>query len=121
MAGVHPITYWTSNLIWDMAIFMIVRYKSFSHQASRRAETISTYLLSILCTLIIVFTDQRDLFSSNGAGFAYFLLMFLYGTSGILMAYSFSFITKSAPSAFSLFIVVVLIAGKQQEHNVVAQ
>ncbi len=59
----------------------------------------------------MVFTDQRDLFGSNGAGFAFFLLMFLYGLSGIMMAYSFSFLTKSAPSAFSLFIVVVLIGG----------
>jgi len=94
MAGVHPITYWVSNLLWDFGLFTIV---------------------SIIVTLVITFTDQRELLNSNGAAFAFFLIMFLYGLAGTLMAYACGFVTKSAPSAFALFVIVGLITGELEE------
>ncbi len=43
-------------------------------------------------TGIVIGMDHRDLFNDNGAGFAFFLINFLYGFGGLLTAYAFSFL-----------------------------
>lgn len=90
MAGVHPVTFWLSNLTWD---------------------------LMLLCCVCIVLSgtmyglDERMILSSNGAAFAFFILNLMFGLGAILMAYVFSFATKSAPSAFTFFVIFSLVAG----------
>ena len=92
MAGIHPLNFWLSNLTWDMVMFTIV---------------------DLVATLILALSDKRykysnfnaynfiiklfyrNIFNTNGAEFAFFLIYFLYGMGGILMAYVFSFATNS--------------------------
>ncbi len=45
---------------------------------------------SIICTLIVVYTDERELFSSNGAGFAFFLVWFYISQIGSLQSTHFN-------------------------------
>ena len=90
MAGVHPITFWLSNLLWDLMLFTCV---------------------SLVLSGVMYGLDERMILSTNGAAGALFLLNFLFGLGGILMAYVFSFATKSAPSAFTFFVILSLVAG----------
>ena len=90
MAGVHPLNFWFSNLCWDMVLLTCVNV--------------------ILCILLYMI-DTRLILTTNDAIVALFLLNFMFGLGGILMAYVFSFATKSAPSSFSLFVIFCLVTG----------
>ena len=90
MAGVHPLNFWLSNLCWDMVLLTVV--------------TVATSIL-LYCM------DQRNILTTNGAVWAFLLLNIIYGLGGILMAYVFSFATKSTPSSFSLFAIFSLVVG----------
>ena len=90
MAGVHPITFWFSNLAWDLLLFLCV---------------------AIILSGALYGLDERAILSTNGAAGSLFLLNFMFGLGGILMAYTFSFATKSAPSAFTFFVIFSLVAG----------
>ena len=46
MAGVHPVTFWLSHLMWDYLIYMAV---------------------AAVVIVILVVTDTRDLFTTNDA------------------------------------------------------
>lgn len=56
--------------------------------------------------------DDRNLFNNNGAGFAFFLINFLYGFGGLLTSYIFSFAGKSAPGSFTFYLFFTLVLGE---------
>lgn len=93
MAGVHPVTFWLSNLLWDFLLFSAV---------------------AVVVVAVVVLMDERDLFKTNGAWLTLSLIHFVYGAGAILLAYVFSFATKSAPSSYAFYVLVVLVAGTRK-------
>ncbi len=63
-------------------------------------------------TGIVVGMDHRDLFNDNGAAFAFFLINFLYGFGGLLTAYVFSFVGRSAPASYTYYLMITIIVGE---------
>jgi len=90
MAGVRSVTFWTSNLIWD----------------------ITMYLLSASVMLIlIVLLDKKEIFWTNYAWGAFMVILLLLGLFGTLFSYVFSFLAKTSASGYSALIVVNILAG----------
>ena len=79
--------------------------------------TLTSY--SFVSSGIVIAMDERSLFDNNGAGGAFFLINFMYGFGALLMAYVFSFATKSAPSSYALYILVALVTGKERRQNII--
>ena len=92
MAGVHPVTFWLANLIWDFLLYLVV-------------------LALVLVTLCLL--DERSLFTEPVGWTALLLIFGLYGWGAILMSYVFSNFTKSAPAASALFTLFSMLCGKQ--------
>ena len=71
-----------------------------------------TFTSSILSLSIIIPMDARNIFTADGAGAIYFMVMMLFGFGAVLTAYVFSFAAKSTPAAFTAFILFALMCGK---------
>lgn len=91
MAGVNPFTFWLGNLVWDFLITLIV---------------------TVLVLVLLGVLDARNLFIEPQVWGGMAAVHILYGLSGLLTAYAFSFATKSAPAAFAFYVLVALVCGK---------
>lgn len=91
MTGVSPFTYWLSFFIWDLIIYC----------------SCITLILIILTSI-----DTVGMLSHNGAGVLY-LIMFLFGFSGLWFSYCFSYFFKTSTHAVTLFssVLVILIVA----------
>merc|ERR1719192_2468977 len=90
MTGLHPATFWVSNLLWDLLLF----------------------LLSSLAMLgLILILDQHSTFLTYHAWAALLLIMVLLGVCGTPFSYVFSFLANNPASGFAFLIIVNILAG----------
>ncbi|XP_075216775.1 phospholipid-transporting ATPase ABCA3-like isoform X2 [Lycorma delicatula] len=90
MTGLSPLTYWVAAYIWDYLLFL---------------------LTSFLFLIPIHFFDYMNIFHGAREIGVFYLIVNLYGFSGLLFAYFFSFLRKSPAGAPSAFIFYNTIFG----------
>lgn len=97
LSGTHYITYWTSNLIFDMLVYVF---------------TIGTMILALKIVALARSSDSTNdtvIVASKGATLAYYLLfLLLVSLSWAVLAYVASFLFKSDVIGF---VVVFLVLG----------
>lgn len=90
MTGLHPATFWASNLLWDLLLF----------------------LLSSLAMLgLILILDQHSTFLTYHAWAALLLIMVLLCVCGTPFSYVFSFLANNPASGFAFLIIVNILDG----------
>ena len=90
MTGISGATYWLSNFIFDMAVFMVS---------------------GLLMLGVLIGLDDLNIFLGAEAIGATVLLLLLYGLAGTAMSYFFSFLLKSSTAGFSLVFTINFVAG----------
>ncbi|XP_075215102.1 phospholipid-transporting ATPase ABCA3-like [Lycorma delicatula] len=90
MTGLSPLTYWATSYIWDYLLFIFT---------------------SCLFFIPIYFFDSINIFHGAREIGVFYLVVNLYGFSGILFAYFFSFLRKSSAGAPAAFIFSNTVFG----------
>lgn len=90
MAGVSPLLYWLATFIWDYLIWMVI---------------------TIAMVVIILLFDKNDIFSHQKEISIFMMIVLLFGVSGIIYTYFFSYLTKTSAGATSLFLLLNLVFG----------
>ncbi|XP_039276115.1 phospholipid-transporting ATPase ABCA1 [Nilaparvata lugens] len=88
MTGLSPITYWLAIFIWDLLMYAI--------------------LMALAVGVLAIFDHGTGFVTSSPSLSVFVLLLFLFGFSGIVYAYFFTFLMKSS-SAVSRFVTVNML------------
>ncbi|XP_050726962.1 phospholipid-transporting ATPase ABCA3-like [Eriocheir sinensis] len=91
MTGAPIWALWTTNLLWDMATYMVTM---------------------ILILIAFMALDPREYFTMDAAPGALVLLLLVYGWSSIPFAYLFSFPFQTAAAGFAVLTFICLVAGE---------
>lgn len=90
MTGLHPVTFWTSNLLWDLFLFLVP---------------------AVIMLVMIMVLDENETFLTNGAWAALLFMIVLLGLFGTPFAYVFSFLANNAASGFAFLIIFNILSG----------
>nr|CAD7412845.1 unnamed protein product [Timema cristinae] len=90
MAGVSPPSYWLVCFLWDYLLYLLV---------------------SVLMVLAVYVFDALNIFKQTEELCVLFLILALYGLSGVPFAYLFSYLNKTSAGGFVLLIVTNMVVG----------
>nr|CAD7432558.1 unnamed protein product [Timema monikensis] len=96
MAGVSPPSYWLVCFLWDYLLYLLVSV----------LMVLAVYVFDALN--IFKQTEELCEFAERGV---LFLILALYGLSGVPFAYLFSYLNKTSAGGFVLLIVTNMVVG----------
>lgn len=90
MSGVSPPLYWLATFVWDYIVWLVITV--------------------LMLGMIYVF-DRRDTYWHPKEISIFLLIVLLFGVSGIVYTYFFSYLAKTSGGATCLFLILNLILG----------
>lgn len=90
MAGVSPVLYWLAAFIWDYVVWIVI---------------------TIAMVVVICIFDKNEIFTHQKEISIFVMIVLLFGISGIMYTYFFSYLTKTPAGGTSLFLILNMIFG----------